>query len=124
MKLTAENVESTFKSCLAENHKADGVVVDGVIIKAKFNTNAISEHKKDIQDMLTQLPNEFQYDGGGGWSFLNMCTDRHGNQWTGFHRTMDMLVCLGIAAGFVRFLLPREMWNIMPGGMPYLVITT
>ena len=123
MKLTAENVENTFKSCLAENRMADGVVVDGVIIKAKFNTDAISEHTKDIQDMLAQLPNEFQYDGGGGWSFLNMCADRHGNQWTGFHRTMDMLVCLGIAAGFVRFLLPREMWNIMPGGMPYIAIT-
>ena len=35
---------------------------------------------------------------------------------------MEALITLGIAAGLVNFLLPREMWKMMPGGMPYLFV--
>lgn len=122
MKLTAENVENTFKACLAENEESDGIIIDGVAIRAKFNQTLLAEHKQAIADMLKQLPNEFQADGGGGWSFLNMCVDANGNQWTDFHRTMDMLVTLGVATDMVQFLMPREMWKMLPGGMPYIAI--
>jgi len=54
-----------------------------------------------------------------GWSFLQMCEDKHGQQWTGEHRAMEELVVLGQAAGFVALLAPREMWPVLPGGMPY-----
>ena len=43
-------------------------------------------------------------------------------QWTGFHQTMDELVCLGLAIEKLSYLMPREYWKILPGGMPYLVI--
>jgi len=55
-------------------------------------------------------------------SFLNMCIDKNGNQWADLHRTMDELVALGIATGKLSFLIPREMWSILPGGMPYLIV--
>jgi hypothetical protein len=35
---------------------------------------------------------------------------------------MDQLFTLGIAIEKVSFQLPREMWNVLPGGMPYLVV--
>jgi hypothetical protein len=35
---------------------------------------------------------------------------------------MDELVCLGLAIGRIAFLMPREMWEMLPGGMPYIVV--
>lgn len=72
--------------------------------------------------MLNELPMNFMQSGGQGWSFLNMCVDKNGNQWTGSHEIVDKLVCLGIASGYANFVLPRGMWKILPGGMPYIAI--
>jgi len=35
---------------------------------------------------------------------------------------MEQLVCLGIAIGRVGYNLPKENWDILPGGVPYIVI--
>jgi hypothetical protein len=51
-----------------------------------------------------------------------MCQDKEDHQWTDFHQTMDELVCLGTAIGKLEYLMPREMWNVLPGGMPYIVV--
>ena len=72
--------------------------------------------------MLAQPPEEFGEDTGGGWSFLNSCNDRSGRQWTGLHLTMEQLWCLGIAVGRARYTLPRDFWEVLPGGMPYLTV--
>ena len=75
--------------------------------------------------MLVELPNEFMEEsagGGGGWSFLNTCYDKNGDQWTGMHLTMEQLFQLGIAAGVASYVMPRQMWAVFPGGMPYIVI--
>ena len=53
---------------------------------------------------------------------MNACMDKSGRQWTGMHLTMEYLFLLGIAIGEVEYLLPREMWEAFPGGMPYLVV--
>ena len=58
---------------------------------------------------------------GGGWSFLQACVDKNGNHW-GEHSNMEELFCLGIAIGKVESLLPRDMWKVLPGGVPYYVI--
>lgn len=121
MRLTSENVEAVFKDCLTDEHK---FVVKGVCIGAAFDRDKIEAHEDEIFQMLMQLPAEFHTPcGGGGWTFLNMCIDRDGNQWTDFHQIMDMLVCLGLAIGAVEFLFKqRDLWQTMPGGMPYLSI--
>ena len=55
-------------------------------------------------------------------SFLDACMDKHGNQWTDFHQTMEQLVQLGIAIGEVEYCLPRDLWSALPGGVPFLVV--
>ena len=60
---------------------------------------------------------------GQGSSFLNACYDRDGDLWTGDHATMEQLFVLGIAAGMVNCLMPRDMWPVLPGGMPYYSVT-
>jgi len=61
--------------------------------------------------------------GGGGWSFLQLCEDDHGEQWTGLHKVMDELLMLAIATKHARILLPRELWSALPGGMPYIMFS-
>ena len=119
MQLTHQNVEEVFKDCLADNKE---YTMKGVLIEAAFNRDKIAEHEQNIMQMLMQLPKEFHRPGGCGWSFVNMCIDKNGNQWTDYHRTQDKLVCLGRAIGAVEFVLQRDLWKIFPGGMPYIVI--
>ena len=35
----------------------------------------------------------------------------------------DRLMMLGMAIGKVKYLLPRNLWFILPGGVPYYCIT-
>lgn len=124
MELNAKTVNDTFLECLLKEGESteNSKIGEGVMIKAKFNPERLKKNESLIEEMLAELPNEFQKSGGGGWSFLNMCEDKNGNQWADLHQTMDELLALGIAIGKISFLMPREMWNVLPGGMPYLVI--
>lgn len=119
MQLTHQNVEAVFADCLADTAE---YTLKGVLIEVAFNREKIVEHEQDIMQMLMQLPKEFHRPGGCGWSFLNMCIDKNGNQWNDFHQTQDKLVCLCRSIGAVEFLMPRDLWKALPGGMPYIVI--
>jgi hypothetical protein len=122
--LTAENVTFITKDCLfkddipQEELLKKAVIVHGIVNKWGFVPEKLEEHKTEIIEMLAQLPVEFQEKLGGGWSFLNACVRRDGVQWAE-HPTMDMLFSLGQAVGAVQCLMPREMWSLLPGGMPY-----
>lgn len=125
--LNPERVTATTKACLfsnKEDSKEDNtIVVKGIIRNFEFNRKAIKEHKGTILLMLEELDPTFFTDKGGGWSFLNACNDKNGELWTGLHSVMEELFCLGMAAGFVKELLPREFWKALPGGMPYYGIS-
>lgn len=119
----AEKVLELIEACL--NGKAEGaLLVEGVVNKFGFAPEKIEAHKEEIRALLDDMPEQFHMESGGGWSFLNLCNDRSGEQWTGMHQTMDELVALGVAAGMASFLLPREMWMALPGGMPYVGFDT
>lgn len=122
MKLTSENVEAIFKDCLAESAGKATQIISGVIIRAGFNRDKVTANRDNILSMLSYLPKEFHALKGGGWTFLNLCVDADCQQWTDLHQKCDMLICLGIAIGAVKFLLAREFWQCFPGGMPYVVV--
>lgn len=116
-----DRVEVIFSQCLADE-EGPGSEVQGVVIKCKFNPEKVKEFKKEIEEMLEQLPDNFHEDIGGGWSFLNFCLNKDGKTcWTGIHTTCDYLICLGIELGFVKIIL-NEVKQSLPGGVPYIVI--
>lgn len=123
-KLTAENVDSIFIDCLfAKDELHDNVVIaEGVLTKIGFNPVKLEKHSDEIYNMLKQLPEEFQKESGGGMTFLNAYKDKDGNQWTGLHQTMEQLVTLGIGINKVKYCTPKELWDLLPGGMPYFVV--
>lgn len=121
MKLTADNVRSMMEKCLfAHDEIIDGKIpetaiqVQGIMNRFAFHPGRIKEHTEEIKDMLRQLPPTFSE----GWSFLNACMTKDNEHWAE-HPTMDMLFSLGQATGNVACCLPREMWTMLPGGMPY-----
>ena len=129
----AEKLDETFRYCLLNDNEIvdkqtppDAIVVDCVLAKFGFHPGRVAERREQIREMLKEMDDQFQVGPGcgGGTSFLNLCVDRHGEQWTGFHTTVELLVGIGIAAGMVSFPMPRDMWNILPGGMPYVTINT
>jgi hypothetical protein len=100
----------------------EGTEIEGVF-KHRLNLEKLEQFREAAKSWIAQLPNEFRCDipeGGGGWSFLNMCVDKDGHQWTGMHVTMDQMFALTKALGMSKEVLPREMWSALPGGMPYI----
>jgi hypothetical protein len=104
----------------AMDRPEDLVRVDGIITSVPFSRTRVGNHAAEIKVLLLELPEQFRRSAGGGWTFLNACTDRRGRFWTGEHTAMEQLVLLGVAAGLVSWTLPRDLWSILPGGMPYL----
>ena len=123
MKLTSENVKKVFDECLTETAEQENAVkVEGIVRAFAFDSAKLKEHTESIFDMLRELPKEFMQNSGGGYSFLMACNDKDGNQWTGLHERMEQLFALGIGIEKVKCLLPRELWQALPGGVPYYVV--
>lgn len=125
MELTVENVRKIFRECFFDEEEeiVEPIIVSGCIMQVGFNPERIKKNEADIYDMLQQLPDDFKVSGGGGMSFINMCKNKEDKQWCDLHQTMDELVMLGMAIKKVKFLLPREFWVKLPGGMPYVIIS-
>jgi len=121
--LTVENVNDIFTDCLFKDGEDDLKKVDaeGILYNYTLHLERLEKHKTKISEMLKCLPEVFNKGKGGGTSFLEACMTKDGNQW-GEHSDMEKLFTLGIAVGLVEMLLPRQLWPILPGGMPYLVI--
>lgn len=123
MRLYPDIVDSTFNTCLflTGEDPAKMVRVEG-IKEVQFHTDRLKNLEAEIIAMLNELPDKFKKSSGGGWSFLEACNDKHGEQWTGLHQHMEQLFLLGIGIGKVKSLFPRDFWPALPGGMPYYVI--
>lgn len=124
-RLTAENVERVFIACLgSQMDLEDGMVkVRGITFSAWLKKDALICHTNEITAMLEELPNQFHEREGGGYSMLYACRNKDGKVW-GEHPHVEQLIVLGIGIGRVKFPLPRNMWDTLPGGMPYFMVTT
>lgn len=125
MTLTANNVHETFIACLFGDGEPteSAVIVEGICGKFGFDPVRLEKHKQAIGEMLSMLPDGFKVNKGGGMSFLNACVTADGTHW-GEHRSMEQLFALGLATGHATLCLPRQMWEALPGGMPYYSIDT
>ena len=124
MKLTSKAVDDLMLTCLFSEAEPmeNAVLVEGVVNNYAFHPERLASHIEEIGALLAELPSEFQFSGGGGWPFLNACDRLDGTQWTGLHQQMERLFALGIAAGKAKWVLPRNMWQLFPGSVPYVVV--
>ena len=126
--INAQEVRDVFRVCLfrkeeVENGmpKPEAIFVEGITMKFGLHKERVNKRKDKIVGFLKELPEEFSK--GEGWSFLNLCNDKDGKQWTGLHEVMQELVCLGIAIEKVKYTMPKETWAALPGGMPYVTVS-
>lgn len=125
--LTVEAVDEIMKLVLFKADEVvdgilppDAIVVDGLVAKFAFHPVRLKEAAPKISALLGDLPNPFHLSLGGGWSFLNGCVDKAGEQW-GEQRDVEHLVCLGIGIGAASWMM-REMADALPGGVPYFEV--
>lgn len=123
-KLSADRVTEIFQLCFVSNQKTEDTieVLDGVSAPCYFSIIGINYYKDEIDAMLMQLPDEFMASKGGGYSFMYAAHNNKGEHWADLHASMAALFNLGLATSKVKLLLPREYWDILPGGMPYYAV--
>ena len=122
--INATRVEEVFFDSLFRDGEdtTNHVKAEGIMTNVGFHPERLNGNKAEIAAMLDNLSDMFKATGGGGMSFLEACYDKQGNQWTGMHATMEKLFLMGLATGKAKCLMPREMWGVLPGGMPYYLI--
>lgn len=127
MKIDAGRVEEILiHSLVSENDHVDGkklnddevIVVNGIINNYAFHKERLLSHKEEVLAFVENLDPELK----DGISFLGLCVDKDGSQW-GEHRSCENLMCLAIGLGLMRYVLPRESWTFLPGGVPLLMLT-
>jgi hypothetical protein len=99
-----------------------GAKVEGIMRTYMIDIDKLEKDRMVVKQWLTQLPTEFLKEGGGGWSFLQLCQLSSGEQW-GEQMDGDALFVLASALGLAKFLMPRTFWAAMPGGVPYMIFT-
>jgi hypothetical protein len=129
----AQRTDEVFRYCLYTEDEVTepgepptgAVLVKGIAHNYGLHPARVAEKREVILALIRDVvPDAFLTTKGAGWSFLNLCMDRNGVQWTGMHHTMEALLCLGMAIGKAGYCLPREMWAVLPGSMPYVWFDT
>lgn len=124
----AKQLNTIFLDCLYKDHEITpgqtpegAVLVHGIVNNVGFNPERLNKNKDKILELAKAIVTDpFLKEHGGGMSFLQLCEDREGHQW-GEHRNMEQLVLLCKGLGLADYCLPRELWQAMPGSMPYIV---
>lgn len=121
----SEIVRDLFMSCLFDDGEpTDGaVMVEGITITVGFHPGRLAERKDEIRKIAAQIvSDDFLADKGGGMSFVNLCVDRDRVVW-GEHINCQELMLLCVGAGLASYCLPRAMWGILPGAVPYVAFS-
>lgn len=121
--INATRVHEIFIACLFKDGEdtTHHIKAEGVVHNIGFHPERLEVHREEVKTLLSDLPEPFMASKGGGWSFLNAPMDRNGNQW-GEQTNAEELLLLGVGLGIVICQLPREMWSVLPGGVPYFVV--
>ena len=98
----------------------DAIFVEGLTCTIGFHPTRLASHRAEVVEILKEMPQKFFKGTGDGCSVLALCEDRNGNQW-GEHRNMQELLFLSIGLGLGEYVLPRETWPFLPGGLPYVL---
>lgn len=113
-----------YRSCLFNSNEIkDGIptedfsIGEGIKTTAIFNSKRLNEHKEKIVNVIDHIHDIYL-----GPHFLQLCVDDNGLLWTGNHGVVDQLVQLGIATGVLEYTVPREMWEYLPEGLPYVCV--
>ena len=112
--------QDAFMDCLFKEGEdtTNHIRVEGVTNIFGLHPQRLEEKRELVTALLAELPEEFKQ----GWSFLNLCTTKRGEQWTGMQRICEQLVVMAIGLELMEYCTPRALWQIFPGNVPYVMI--
>ena len=104
----ANQVNLAFRKCLfsEEEDKTNYVRVEGLTNIFCLHPDRLEEQRELVKACLDELPPIF----------------KEGDMWTGMQRTCQELVVMAIGLDLMSYCLPREVWPVLPGGVPYVII--
>lgn len=123
--IDAKRINEILKaSFIDEDYTDETKVIPTIGVRGivSLDPDKVMAFKEEIIDFLMQLDDKFREEVGGGYSFLAAPFDKNGEQW-GEQINANELFILGQAIGRVKLLFPSFMWSLLPGGVPYYVIT-
>lgn len=122
--VNASNMSELVRTAFRESLFKEGedttscVKVEGLVRNFGFHPQRLEEHRELVVTLLEQLPPEFKQ----GYTFLNICMTKDGEQWTGEQPVCELLVCMAIGLKLMEYCMPRDLWFILPGGVPYVMV--
>jgi hypothetical protein len=123
--INANRINEIFHNCLFKEEEIingipviEPIEVNGITNNYGLHPKRIKESEDEIINFINELPETFKE----GRSFLNLCQTKDGEQWTGLHSVCEQLIMLGMAIGKMKYCFPKEMWFVLPGGVPYIQI--
>lgn len=116
----SELTRNAFMDCLFKEGEdtTNHVKVEGLRSIFVLHSQRLEEKRELVTALLAELPAEFKK----GYTFLNFCTTKDGELWTGEHRICEQLIVMAIGLDLMSYCMPREMWQILPGGVPYVIV--
>ena len=116
----SELTRNAFMDCLFKEGEdtTNHVKVEGITSMFGLHPQRLEEKPELVTALLAELPEEFKE----GYTLLNFCTTKDGEQWTGEHRVCEQLIVMAIGLNLMEYCMPREMWAVLPGGVPYIMI--
>lgn len=134
VKSKGEQLEDMLRHCLFNNSEiimaageipSTAILVEGVVSMYGLNPDRLEEKREEVVEFIkSTVPTKFLVDHEGGASFLELCRDKDGEQWTSLHKVMEALVCLAMGLDLAGWCAPQAMWDSLPGGMPYVWFRT
>ena len=120
MELTASKVNDIFADCVFKTRPELGtkyIHVKGIVSEMGFVPKKINDYSLTIKMMLNELDDNFKEDIGGGRPVTQMSVNRSNEKWAD-NQTMEQLLMLGLASGWLKFLFPKKLRNT--NGVPYV----
>lgn len=119
---TVNRIHDLIIYCLFEDgeSRTNAVMVDGISSTFGFHPGRLEESRSEISEIVrTTISNDFFEGHGGSTSFLSLPISNNGNIW-GQQKDAEALLVMSIAIGIARILVPRDIWHVFPGEMPYV----
>lgn len=95
------------------------IFVRGLAHNFGFHPERLLDSAEDVRKILNAVVADEFMGAEGGWSFLNLVVGRNSEIW-GNQVDAEGLLCLALGLGWAEILVPRSMWQMMPGGVPYV----
>lgn len=121
--IDSKKLFEVFQDCLMSKKdivngkaKVEYIVIEGIINRYCLDKGKLKKHEEFIKEFIKELPDEFVQ----GWSFLNLCCDEENEQWTSSNIGAEQLMVLAMGINKAQYLVPRTMWDMLPGRVPYI----